>query len=478
MFVVINILLFVYTFNFLLKYMSLAARGKQKDVEDSQRVASSMQNSIMTVDNNMQNTYPKSRGIPRTGSRTCPSALGQKEKSPPVAKKCISLTIGSVGATGPQGPQGMKGDKGLQGVSGTTGLQGMKGDKGVDGTKGLTGATGPQGPQGMKGDKGLDGSTGMRGLYGPQGEKGNTGSTGPQGNEGQVGGTGPQGEKGNTGSTGPQGEKGLRGLSGFTGPRGLLSIEGDLSIGDTLKYDGEDTWIPTGSVNLYLGGGTLENASNPNARFNIGLGYKAGIGQDDPDIVTDGAIAVGYQSGGKTEDGVYQSTGGIAIGMTASNKGQGHDAISIGTLSGAEQSQHPKAIAIGHKSGCDEQGESSIAIGDSAGCIKQGKDALSIGKDSGRCYQSVGAIAIGAYSGKGDDLNNKQGEYSIAIGYKAAWVSQYKNSIILDASGTGEIETSNIGFFVNPVREINIGESVDRLRDLKYDIDTHEIIHM
>ena len=283
---------------------------------------------------------------------------------------------------------------------------------------------------------------------------------------------------------GERGERGERGEVGEVGETGLLPIEGEPLFGDILKYDGNNEWILTGSINLYIGHGTLENLSNDNAKYNIGLGYKAGIGQDHPSKSTDGAIAIGYQAGGKTrrEDGEgngegneveYQSSGCIAIGMLSANKGQGEDSVAIGTQSASDTAQNIRAIAVGFKSGCESQGESAVAVGDSSGCTAQGKFATSIGKFSGNKHQDEGAVAVGSYAGMGIDAEQRQGKYSIAIGFKAACSGQVANSIVLDASGEGEMEPLNKGCYVKPIRLV---EDSPGLLSLKYDPESNEVV--
>lgn len=266
-----------------------------------------------------------------------------------------------------------------------------------------------------------------------------------------------------------------RGERGERGPPGIVPIKGEPKFGDILKYDGGGLWIPIGSNNIYVGHATLENLSNPSANYNIGLGYKAGIGQDHPSVPTDGAIAIGYLSGSKTTDGDYQESGCISIGSLSSNRGQGEDSISIGTKSASSSKQGLKSIAVGYESGCDGQGDKSIAIGSRSGYIKQQIEAIAIGPYCGYYHQGVGSVALGAYAGMGEDDDCKQGDFSIAIGYKSAKNGQSGKSIVIDATGEGEMFANNSGLFVKPIRK-----SADKpsLCSLKYDESSGEIVYV
>lgn len=266
-----------------------------------------------------------------------------------------------------------------------------------------------------------------------------------------------------------------RGEAGPPGPPGIVPIKGEPKFGDILKYDGDGLWIPIGSNNIYIGHATLENLSNPSANYNIGLGYKAGIGQDHPSVPTDGAIAIGYLSGSKTTDGDYQESGCISIGSLSSNRGQGEDSISIGTKSASSSKQGLKSIAVGYESGCDGQGDKSIAIGSRSGYIKQQIEAIAIGPYCGYYHQGVGSVALGAYAGMGEDDDCKQGDFSIAIGYKSAKNGQSGRSIVIDATGEGEMFANNSGLFVKPIRK-----SADKpsLCSLKYDESSGEIVYI
>lgn len=306
----------------------------------------------------------------------------------------------------------------------------------------------------------------QQGEQGPRGECGMTGFTGPKGEQGLVGFTGPEG---------PRGEQGFTGPAGATGPSGLLSIKGTPKLGDVLKYDEGGVWIPIGSNNIYIGYATLENSSNPGSNYNIGIGYKAGIGQDHPTNNTDGSIAIGYLSGSKTIEGDYQESGCISIGSLSSNKGQGEDSISIGNKSASSSKQGLKCIAIGYESGCDEQGDKSVSIGNKSGYIKQQVESVAIGSYSGYYRQGVGSVALGSFSGMGEDEESRQGDYSIAVGYKAAKSGQSAKSIVLDATGSGEMLANSSGLFIKPIRE---SPDYDRLRTIKYDPVSGELVYV
>jgi hypothetical protein len=66
---------------------------------------------------------------------------------------------------------------------------------------------------------------------------------------------------------------------------------------------------------------------------------------------------------------------------------------------------------------------------------------------------NTGAVSIGEYAGLTD-----QGQNAVAIGYRAGETTQASNSIMLNASGAS-FNTSNSGFYVNPVRYVAGGSS-------------------
>ncbi len=74
-------------------------------------------------------------------------------------------------------------------------------------------------------------------------------------------------------------------------------------------------------------------------------------------------------------------------------------------------------------------------------------------KHSGYKFQGVNAIAIGSESGMWTDEDNHQGDNAVAIGHKAGCHGQNDNSIIIDATGDGEIEANHSGLFIKPIRQ-------------------------
>jgi hypothetical protein len=122
-------------------------------------------------------------------------------------------------------------------------------------------------------------------------------------------------------------------------------------------------------------------------------------------------------------------------------------------------------VAIGNQAGRQNQGNYAVGLGSGAGGLNQGNYAIAIGVLTGHNTQGSNAIAIGAYAG-----NTSQGANAIAIGFHAGPVSQHANSIILNASGV-DLSSSESGFFVDPVRNVNYNNFVT------YDTTTKELTY-
>ena len=144
----------------------------------------------------------------------------------------------------------------------------------------------------------------------------------------------------------------------------------------------------------------------------------------------------------------------------------GSTIVSIGDLAGAFN-QGVNAVAIGAEAGYSNQSTNSVAVGYQAGYTSQDSNAVAIGAFAGYSNQGVNTIAIGNDAG----LNN-QGDYAIAIGNNAGTTGQAPSSIILNAS-SANLEASNSGFYVQPIR------NDDTLSNsfLQYDTLTGEIVY-
>lgn len=80
--------------------------------------------------------------------------------------------------------------------------------------------------------------------------------------------------------------------------------------------------------------------------------------------------------------------------------------------------------------------------------LSGGTSSLAIGNNAGQTNQGINSIAIGNSAGQ-----TNQGNNSVAIGNNAGVTDQAANSIILNASGS-DLNSSNSGFFVNPIRSV------------------------
>ncbi len=216
------------------------------------------------------------------------------------------------------------------------------------------------------------------------------------------------------------------------------------------------------------------------------LGFLAGESSQD-----DYAVAIGNYSGNFSQGsravaiGNYAGQSGqgrasVAIGDYAASDNQGSHAVSIGNQSG-QTSQSYGATAVGNYAGHHSQGFEATALGDKCGTSHQGSRAVAIGHRTGYGSQGSSAVSIGAYAAQFnqgaaavaiglDAGQNDQGLNAIAIGAYAGQTSQAANSIVLNASGVA-LDTSNTGFYVNPVRYVSGGSS----NVLGYNTSTGEI---
>ena len=200
------------------------------------------------------------------------------------------------------------------------------------------------------------------------------------------------------------------------------------------------------------------------------LGFRSGETSQD-----DFAVAIGNYSGNFSQGlhavaiGNYtgqsgQGVASVAIGDSAASDNQGSHAVAIGNQTG-QTSQQYGATAIGNYAGHHSQGSEATAIGNKSGESHQGYHAVAVGHSTGFSSQGIQAIAIGAYAGQ-----SNQGSNAIAIGSYAGQTAQANNSIVLNASGVA-LNTSNTGFYVNPVRYVAGGSS----NVLGYNTSTGEI---
>ena len=196
----------------------------------------------------------------------------------------------------------------------------------------------------------------------------------------------------------------------------------------------------------------------------------------------DYATSIGYYAGYQT-----QGHGAVAIGDHAGNNYQKADSIAIGTYAG-ENSANTNGwapIAIGRYAGQEGAGSQSISLGNYAGNANVGYHAIAVGHYAAHNGSNDYTISIGDYAGGGDNPDGVPGEgsiqmgyeagyaanvysvvighqagwfgdsyvgdYSVALGYRAAYTNGHDNSIILNASGS-DLSADTSGLFINPIR--------------------------
>ena len=135
--------------------------------------------------------------------------------------------------------------------------------------------------------------------------------------------------------------------------------------------------------------------------------------------------------------------------------------------------QGPSAIAIGLLAGLSGQNSYAVAIGSDAGLNTQGSAAVAIGLVAGQSLQGANAVAIGNSAGQTGQASN-----AIAIGNKAGLL-QSAPSIILNAGGlSGATADYGItGFFVHPVRPVDISANASGYYPVSYKSSTNEIVY-
>ena len=258
-----------------------------------------------------------------------------------------------------------------------------------------------------------------------------------------------------------RGNQGCQGVA--IGHRVGYEAQGSQSVAIGAYAAQDSQGIQAIAVGVYTG----QNSQGQQA---IAVGYYAGQYNQSSSAVALGtytgqtnqgssSVAIGTYAGH-----TYQDYNATAIGNYAGTYSQGYEATAIGNMAG-ESNQGSRGVAIGHRSGESNQGGRAVAIGQRAGNDFQNYGAVAIGSYAGYSSQGSSAVAIGINAGE-----SNQGSYSVAIGTNAGQNSQADNSIVLNASGNS-LDTSNAGFYVNPVRYVAGGSS----NVLGYNTSTGEI---
>jgi hypothetical protein len=160
-------------------------------------------------------------------------------------------------------------------------------------------------------------------------------------------------------------------------------------------------------------------------------------------------------------------TGQTTVPGILSTLGFASNNVAIGFVAGTpNQGVNAGTIAIGGGAGRGNQGQASIAIGYVSGDQNQGRGSISIGPNAAQANQAAESVAIGYAAGQ-----NNQGTGAIAIGTFAGSSNQAAHSIALNAAGSGSaLNTSNAGFYVDPIRETTATSNV-----LYYNTTTKEV---
>ena len=236
----------------------------------------------------------------------------------------------------------------------------------------------------------------------------------------------------------------------------LYTVNGNVVLGNNAQIE----VITTETGRVVLGSHSAQQTGQGD--YAVAIGYDAGQTNQQSS-----AVAVGAGAGNTS-----QGTNAVAIGVNAGNTNQQQNAVAIGNNAGYD-AQQLTAIAIGEDAGNTNQNFSAIAIGRWAGDQYQGQKAVAIGRLAGRYNQSGYAVAIGHHAGMGVFDTTSQGTNAIAIGSHAAEYSQHNNSIVLQATATGDgtgINPSEAGLYIDPIRQVNSGTSY-----VMYNEDTKEV---
>ena len=193
--------------------------------------------------------------------------------------------------------------------------------------------------------------------------------------------------------------------------------------------------------------------------------FEDNLGYQDED-----AIAIGHQAGQFSQEnlaiaiGAYagqfnQLTRSVAVGAEAGYSGQQDRSVAIGRYAGQNNQgtgtdDTGYSTAVGPYAGVNNQRTYATAVGADAGYDQQQAYATAVGSQAGDFTQGTGSVAVGYQAGYGG-----QGEYSVAIGHRAGQSSQAANSIILSAN-ENPVNASNPGFYVNPIRNGQVGFNV------------------
>jgi len=204
----------------------------------------------------------------------------------------------------------------------------------------------------------------------------------------------------------------------------------------------------------------------------VAIGDKAGC-----ENLGESSVVIGVNAGTQTfTDGVaigtntsiMPSSGCVSIGNEANNQGS-INTFSIGYKAGYINGQGSANVYIGTQSNeTSENGNNKISIGYCAGqTLNNTSNNISIGSNSGNSNKKENSISIGYNSGF-----ENQGENSIAIGVNTGYLNQMPNSIIINADPDIQLNSSESGLFINPIRYLE-NTNIEMI----YDETTGEIMY-
>ena len=186
-----------------------------------------------------------------------------------------------------------------------------------------------------------------------------------------------------------------------------------------------------------MGFGAGQTTQGTNA---VAMGFGAGQTTQGTNAVTMG-FGAGLDAQGQNA---------VAMGFAAGLDAQGQNAVAMGFAAGLD-AQGTNAVAMGNAAGLDTQGQNAVAIGYLAGNSSQGTNALAMGNAAGNSNQGNSAVAIGNYAGF-----TGQGKNAIALGYYSGRYYQPPYSIVFNASSSKDVNAGGTGFFVKPLRNVNV----------------------
>ncbi len=307
--------------------------------------------------------------------------------------------------TGIPGPKGDKGDTGDTGPQGTEGAQGIQGIQGIQGDQGLQGLQGPAGSQGLQGDKGDTGDQGAQGIQGIQGIQGNTGPQGIAGIDGTDGidGSGEDNAASNIGS----------GSGLFAQKNGTVLEFKSLVAGTNITLASSSTEITISSADT----GEVNTASN--------LGSAQGIffNKSGSDLEFKG-----LEGGSNVTLSVSDTT------ITINSSGEENTGSNTGTGSSVFKQKSANDLEF-----------RKLNAG-SGIIVTQNSDDITITSVVTSAGEVNTASNLGAGSGIFAQKNVADLEFKSLIGGTNVNLSSDANTITIDATDTGEVNTvSNLG---------------------------------